>query len=329
MKLIIPMAGMGTRLRPLTLTTPKPLLNLAGKTIVERLVENIKSLVSEHITDIGFIIGNFPINYNDLLHSIANKLNAKAHIFVQRVPQGTAHAIYQAKSLLSDNVVIAYADTIFYSHSKLDVSSDSIIFTKIVDNPSQYGVVKKTNDIITDFVEKPKEFVSNEAIIGIYYFRQAQKLLNQIEYLINNNLRDAGEFQLTRALIGLIESGLVFKSHIIDVWLDTGNPKILLETHKYLLDKSNFSIAEQKIINSKIIQPVYLGRNVSIKNSTIGPYVSVEDNAQINNSKITNTIIYSNTQIKNSNLHNSLIGANASINNVTNKLYAADYTYID
>lgn len=323
------MAGMGSRLRPLTLTTPKPLLNIAGKTIVERLVENINSLTSEKITDIGFIIGNFPLNFDSLLSNIAYKLNAKPHIFIQKEPLGTAHAIYQAKSLLSSKVIIAYADTIFYSSKKLDENSESVILTKIVDNPSQYGVIKKSNDIITSFVEKPKTFVSNEAIIGIYYFKQAEKLLEQIEFIINHNLKDNNEFQLTRVLTNLIENKFIFKSYIIDTWLDTGNPQILLETHKHILNQSKSTELNASVHNSIINEPVYIGNNVKISDSIIGPYVSIGDNSVIRDSRINNSIVFNNTKITNSNLKNSLVGFSSVINNITNKLYAADYTYID
>ena len=322
------MAGMGSRLRPLTLTTPKPLLKIAGKTILEHLIESIHSLTTEKITDIAFIIGNFPFDVTSLLNQIAAKLNAISHILIQEEPLGTAHAIYQARKLLNSKIIIAYADTIFYSKQKLNTSIDSIIFTKKVADPSQYGIVKKNNDQIIDFIEKPQKFISDEAIIGIYYFKEGSLLLNVINDIIKNNLKDNNEFQLTRALKMLINNKMIFKSLIIDEWLDTGNPNILLETHKSILTKFSNSKINSEVTNTKIVHPVFIGNNVKITDSVIGPYVTIEDNTKIINSNLSNTIIYNNSKIQSSNINNSIIGAHSTISNISNSIYAADYTQI-
>ncbi len=323
------MAGMGTRLRPLTLTVPKPLLKLAGKSILNHLIDNISSVTTEKITDIGFVIGNFPFDVSDELKSLANSIGANCHIFVQSEPLGTAHAVYQAKSLLSGKVIVAFADTIFTTSSSINSENEAVIFTKNVDNPQAYGVVKKDQaGYITDFVEKPQQFVSNEAIIGIYYFKQAEKLSSVLEHIIENNMLDSGEYQLTRALRMLLVN-TKFVSFSIENWLDTGNFNVLLSTHNFILD--NFELAENVVIenNSNIIQPCYIGKNVTLKNSVVGPYVSIEDNTIIENSVVSNSIIYSNAHIANSILSNSVVGSFSKINNVSKKLYVADYTNIN
>ena len=330
MKLIIPMAGMGTRLRPLTLTVPKPLLKLAGKSIVNHLIDNISKVTDEEITDIGFVIGNFPFTVDDTLKELASLIGAKCHIFVQSQPLGTAHAVYQAKKLLDGKVIVAFADTIFTTNEKFNLNNDAVIFTKKVDNPYAYGVVKKNNEgFIDDFVEKPKTFVSDEAIIGIYYFKNAEFLASVIDKMISENMLDSGEYQLTRALKMMLDNNVKFRSYQIDKWLDTGRFDVLLSTHKELL--KNFEQCHKKYIlsNTHIVHPVSIGRNVEIQNSVIGPYVSIEDNTTIIDCEIENSIIYSNSTIKNCSLKDSVIGSNSKINKVSHKIYVSDFTNIN
>ncbi len=329
MNVIIPMAGMGTRLRPLTLTTPKPLIKIAGKTVIEWLLENLSSITPEPIETIGFVIGNFPEDIKNDLKKLSSKFNAKAEFFVQKQPLGTAHAIYIAQPLLQNKTIIAFADTIFIAKQKLDLTKQAIIFTKIVDNPEEYGVVvTDQNGNVTKFIEKPKEFVSNQAIVGIYYFKDGLKLLNQIEYLISNNIKVKGEYQLTDALENLLLQGLNFKTYSIDHWLDTGNPQLLLKTNEFIL-KHNY---EQKtFINSKlknciIIPPVYIGNNVNATNSVLGPYVSIEDGAIITNSIIKNSIIYEQAEIKNSNISFSIAGKKSRVGGQSKTAIISDFS---
>ena len=171
MKIIVPMAGRGSRLRPHTLTVPKPLVPIAGKPIVQRLVEDITKVCGEKVDEIAFIIGDFGTQVEKDLVAIAESLGAKGSIYHQEEALGTAHAILCAKDSLKGNVVVAFADTLFRADFTLDSSADGIIWVNQIDDPSAFGVVKlNTENVITDFVEKPKEFVSDLAIIGIYYF---------------------------------------------------------------------------------------------------------------------------------------------------------------
>jgi glucose-1-phosphate thymidylyltransferase len=206
------MAGIGSRLKPHTLTVPKPLTILAGKTIVQRLVEEIVKVVGQKVTDIGFIIGpaakGFPADTEKQLKEIAANLGAKAKVVVQEEALGTAHAIYQSRALLEGPCVVAFADTLFKADFTLNSEDDGVIWVKKVKNPKAFGVVKLKDGIITDFVEKPDVFVSDLAIIGIYYFKEAEKLRFEIENLINNDIRGKGnEYQLTDALENLKQKG--------------------------------------------------------------------------------------------------------------------------
>ena len=193
--------------------------------------------------------------------------------------------------------------------------NDGAIFVKKVKDPSQYGVVQHTKKgIITNFIEKPQRPISKLAIIGVYFLKESGKLLKEIEQIISNRILEKNEYQLTTALKKLCEKGQKFQTIEVQDWLDCGNPKQLLITNKYLLKNKKFNQSNTQMITEgakiKIIQPVYIGKNVLIKNSTIGPNVSIEDDVIIKNSKIKNTIIQNQTIIKNTSFVNSIIGNN-------------------
>jgi glucose-1-phosphate thymidylyltransferase len=333
MKIIVPMAGRGSRLRPHTLTVPKPLVPIAGKPIVQRLVEDITKVCGEKVDEIAFIIGDFGTQVEKDLVAIAKSLGAKGSIYHQEEALGTAHAILCAKDSLQGNVVVAFADTLFRADFTLDSTADGIIWVNQIDDPSAFGVVKlNAENVITDFVEKPKEFVSDLAIIGIYYFKDGTYLKDELQYLIDNNITGKGEFQLTDALENMKQKGTKFVPGKVDEWLDCGNYKATVYTNQRVLEfiKSE-KIVDSSIKNegSKIIEPCFIGKNVTLKNSTIGPHVSIGDNTIIENSTILNTIIQTNTTIKNSKLSNSMIGNFVAINNNSQELSIGDYNEIN
>ena len=201
MNIIIPMAGRGSRLRPHTLTVPKPLVPIAGKPIVQRLVEDIVEMTNATVDNIGFIIGDFGKEVENELLDIAHRAGAKGHIFYQDEPLGTAHAILCGKEIMKGNVIVAFADTLFKANIQIDTNTDGTIWTHRVKDPSRFGVVKLNSaGVITEFVEKPSVFVSDMAIIGIYYFKDGRYLKNELQYLIDNEIKDKGEYQLTSAL---------------------------------------------------------------------------------------------------------------------------------
>ncbi len=200
MKIIVPMAGRGSRLRPHTLTVPKPLIPVAGKPIVHRLVEDIAKVLDQPIDEIAFILGDPAFFGDDIVESLeglAKSLNAKASIYRQDQPLGTGHAIMSAKESLSGPAVVAYADTLIKADFKLDKDADAVIWTKKVANPEAFGVVNlnEKNEII-ELVEKPKEFVSDQAVIGIYYFKDIAVLKEKLEEVLDENLMHGGEYQI-------------------------------------------------------------------------------------------------------------------------------------
>lgn len=334
MKIIVPMAGRGSRLRPHTLTVPKPLIPIGGKPIVQRLVEDIAKVAGEEIDEIAFIIGDFGPAVEASLLKIAEKLGAKGSIYTQDQPLGTAHAIKCAEASMQGDVVVAFADTLFRADFNLDKNSDGVIWVKSVEDPSAFGVVKLDDQgYITDFVEKPEEFVSDLAIIGIYYFKSAEKLMDEINYIMFNDIMQGGEYQLTTALENLRQKGAKFSLGKVDDWMDCGNKNATVETNGKILnyEQEEFKIYPQsaKIETSLIIQPCFIGENVTIANSKIGPNVSIGNNTKIVNSNIDNSLIQENTIINHGNLSNSMIGNSAEYHGVSREISLGDFSVLD
>ncbi len=329
MKIVVPMAGMGKRMRPHTLTIPKPLIPIAGKPIVHRLVEDIARVVSETIAEVGFVINrSFGLEVEESLKEVAVSIGAKGKIYYQDDPLGTAHALYCAQEMLDGNVIVAYADTLFKADFVLDKEQDGIIWVHQVEDPSSFGVVNvDESNVITDFVEKPETFISDLAIIGIYYFKDGEALRNELKYLIENDVKNSGEYQITNALDNMKDKGVQFVPGKVDEWLDCGNKDATVHTNQRYLEYIKEELVHQEISgmeNSAIIHPVYIGKNVKIKNSVVGPYVSIGDNTRIRNSRIQNSILQTNTTVDNANLENSMLG-----NHVTLKLSSSDFSIGD
>lgn len=335
MKIIVPMAGIGSRLRPHTLTTPKPLTLIAGKPIVQRLVEDIAQVVNQKIDEIAFIIGpvakGFPGDTEERLLKIASDLNAKGSVFVQHEALGTAHAIQCAKDALEGPCVVAFADTLFKADFTLDANADGAIWVKQVDDPSAFGVVKLQDGFITEFVEKPTEFVSDLAIIGIYYFKSGEALRNEIQYLLDNDIRDKGEYQLTNALENMKQKGMKFIPGQVDEWMDCGNKNVTVATNSKVLellqtDGVNLTSDDVVLENSEIIQPCYIGKNVKLKNTTVGPNVSLGEGSVVEDSTIKNSLIQSNVEITDAKLDNAMIGHHAKYNGNYTSVSIGDYS---
>ncbi|MBA3664928.1 MAG: NTP transferase domain-containing protein [Bacteroidetes bacterium] len=330
MKIIVPMAGMGKRMRPHTLTTPKPLIPIAGKSIVQRLVEDIAGACSEKVDEVVFIIGRFGKETEDNLKKIASNLGAKSTIRYQDEALGTAHAILCAKEALEGKIVVAFADTLFKADFKMDGTQDAIIWVQKVEDPRPFGVVKvNENNIITEFVEKPTQFVSDLAIIGIYYFKDGANLRKELEYLIDNNIKDKGEFQLTSALENMKNKGVKFTPGKVTEWLDCGNKDSTVYTNQRILEfnkgRSLLSSTHESH-NSVIIEPCYIGENVKLINSVVGPHVSIGNNSVVEDSVIRNSIVQTHSKISCANIHNSMFGNYVDFKSSNSELSMGDYS---
>jgi len=332
MRIIIPMAGRGSRLRPHTLTVPKPLIPIAGKPIVQRLVEDITKMQSEKVEEIAFVIGDFGAEVEQQLLDLAERMGAKGSIYYQDKPLGTAHAILCAANSMRGPVTVAFADTLFRADFKIDSEKDGVIWVKQVDDPSAFGVVKMDDDgAISDFIEKPTEFVSDLAIIGIYYFKDGENLRKELQYIIDNDIRDKGEYQLTTALENMKNKGLKLYPGTVDAWMDCGNKDVTVETNGRVLEYLKGSpLIDQSAVNdnSKVIAPCYIGPNVVLKNSTVGPYVSIGANSRVEDSTISNTIIQEDSTIVNAELDNSMIGNHVEYRGNSKSVSIGDYSQL-
>jgi len=334
MNIIIPMAGMGKRMRPHTLTTAKPLIPIAGKPIVQRLVEDIVRTANEPVEEIAFIIApHFGKATETLLLKVAADLGATGKICYQEEALGTAHAILCAGDSLNGNIFVAFADTLFKASFSIDTSKDAIIWTQKVDDPSQFGVVKLDDSgRITEFVEKPEDFVSDLAIIGVYYFRDGANLRKEMQYLIDHDIREKGEYQLTNAMENMKNKGLAFYSDQVEEWLDCGNKDATVYTNQRILeikkDQEQLVAETAQLHQTTIIPPCYIGEHVVISNSVIGPHVSIEANCRIENSNVKNSIIQTHSTVKDALLSNSLLGKNVTYSDVPRELSLGDFSTI-
>lgn len=332
MKIIVPMAGRGSRLRPHTLTIPKPLIPVGGKPIVHRLVEDIASICSDKIDEIAFVIGDFGVEVEKELIEVAEKLGAKGSIHYQEQPLGTAHAVLCAKEKLEGPVVVAFADTLFKANFKIDPNDDGILWVKQIEDPSAFGVIKMNEKgEIIDFVEKPKEFVSDLAMIGIYYFKDGARLRKELEYLLDNNIIKGGEYQLPDALRRLTEDGCKFKPGEVTEWLDCGNKEVTVFTNQRVLEfdyEANKMMvsASAAITDTVIIPPCFIGENVVIENSVVGPHVSLGKGTEVRGTVIANSIVQQNTKLSNAVIADSMIGSHATYEGMARDLSMGDYS---
>jgi len=327
------MAGMGKRMRPHTLTIPKPLIPVAGKPIVQKIIEDLEEVCGEGIEEVAYIIHpSFGKDVENKLVAVAEKLGANGTIYYQHEALGTAHAIMCAKESLEGNVLVVFADTLFKAGFKLDRSKDGIIWVQKVDDPKPFGVVKvDANNVITDFIEKPQNFVSDLAIIGIYYFKDGVYLRSELQYLLDNDIKEKGEYQLTNALENMKQKGYKFEPGKVAEWLDCGNKNSTVYTNSRILqfmvdDKIKMVDDSVSIQNSTIIQPSFIGKNVTLIKSVVGPYASIGEGTIIENAVVENCIIQNNTKIKNAIIDNAMIGSFVEYTGEKKDLSIGDYT---
>lgn len=336
MKIIVPMAGRGSRLRPHTLTIPKPLIPIAGKPIVHRLVEDIAGVLNQPIEEVAFIIHeSFGKKTEEDLIAIAEKLGAKGTIYYQNQALGTGHAIMCAKDSLSGSAVIAYADTLIRADFDLDTSADSVIWVKQVDEPEAFGVVKlNASNEIVELVEKPKEFVSDLAVIGIYYFKDIGVLKNELQSVLDNNILHGGEYQINDGIKQMMAKGMKFVPGKVDEWMDCGNKNVTVETNSRMLgflhnDGEHLIDYGVKQENATIIPPCYIAEDVVLINATIGPNVSLGKGCHVVNSTIKNSLVQTHAHIKNASLDNAMIGNHVNFDGNFTSISIGDYSVLE
>ena len=338
MKIIVPMAGRGSRLRPHTLTVPKPLVPVAGTPIVEQLVNDIAGVVNQPIEEVAFILGDPAFFGEEIvahLTKVAENLGAKATIYRQLDPLGTGHAIMCAAPSLSGPAVVAYADTLIRADFHIDPAADAQIWVKKVDNPSAYGVVQLDNtNAITELVEKPAQFVSDLAVIGIYYFKAIEELKTELQAVIDQQLTHGGEYQINDGIKGMMHNGKRFVPGEVNEWMDCGNKAITVETNTKMLhflaaEGKNLVDASATLENSTIIPPCYIGKDVVLKDSTVGPGVSIGEGSKIVNATVKESMIQNHTIVQNAALEKAMIGNHVRYNGEYTTVSIGDYSALE
>lgn len=329
MKALIPVAGAGTKLRPLTYTQPKPLIPVAGKPILAYIIDQLRTLgVDEYI----FVIGYLGEKIRDYVQTAYPELNATFVHQAQR--EGSGHAIWLAREHLrtTTDLVIFFGDTIVDLDfaDMLGKSCNTIAVSKVRD-PRDFGVIElDAEGEIVHAVEKPRIPKSNMAMVGCYKITDVPLLLEALEYNLTNDLRTADEFFLTDALERMIQRGAEFCTIRAKNWFDCGKKEVLLQTNAILLEREGYASQDlPTFYNSIIIHPVHIGTGCDISNSIIGPHVTIGDNSRIDSTILRNSIIGNYSSIRETVLHNSIIGNDTSITGHRQSLNLGDNTEID
>lgn len=329
MKAIIPVAGVGARLRPHTYSQPKPLIPVAGKPILGFIVDR---MVKAGITDFIFVIGYLGEKIESFIRQ--NYPHLKTNFIIQNKREGLGHAIYLTKDLIApgEEIFIVLGDTIFEADIESVLKMEhSALGLKKVDDPRDFGVAEvDENFVIQRVIEKPSIPKSNLALVGLYKIRESAELFSSLEQIIKHAYKTQGEYHLTDALMLMIQNGIQFDGFKIQNWYDCGKKEILLETNAILLKKQiEHKTEKYQFENTIIIEPVSIAANCDIKNSIIGPNVTLGENTSVNYSIIRNSIIGTFATIDDVVLHDSVIGSDTFIKGLSQSLNIGDNTEID
>ncbi|HVN56450.1 MAG TPA: sugar phosphate nucleotidyltransferase [Anaerolineaceae bacterium] len=329
LKIVIPMAGLGTRLRPHTWSKPKPLIRIAGKPVLSYILDLFQTLPDPDNVELIFIIGHLGDQVRGFMKEVYP--NIKTHYVIQEEMRGQSDAIYLAKDLLKGPMIIAYADTILETSFAFlaQEKCDAVAWVKPVPDPRRFGVVE-LNDagLVTGLVEKPEEPKTNLAVVGFYYFCDAEQVISAIEEQMRLGITLKGEYFLTDAINILLKRGISMRTESVEVWLDAGTPEALLDTNRYLLehgratDPSEFS-AE----GVAVIPPVYIDFGVDVHASVIGPYVSLGADCHIQDSIIRNSIIGEDVHLTDTLLEGSILGSHVVVNGQPTSLNLGDSSW--
>jgi len=330
MKVIIPVAGTGLRMRPMTLNVPKCLLPIAGSTILGHILTKLENLsISEYI----FVVGYLGKNVEN--HVKTEYPDIKAKFVWQNEPQGLGEAINLCGDLLTDNepVLIILGDTLFEADfSLLKKASGNLLYVREIEDPRRFGVAKvNEKGKVELLVEKPLEFVSDKALVGIYFISDIAALKKSLNNLISGNIRTRGEYQLTDALQDMLKSGCEFTTDSIAQWLDCGTPDILLESNRCLLASASQKdeYLESRFPDCKFAHPCHVGSQTELSNCTIGPFASIGKNCKIKGTAIENSIISNGSMLSNSYMRNSILGEGSTVNNFSGSLYAGNFCVVN
>jgi glucose-1-phosphate thymidylyltransferase len=315
LKIVIPMAGYGSRLRPHTWSKPKQLLSIAGKTVLDHLIESLSSLPNfeqaEFINIVGYLGNQIEVYFRETYPHLT------AHFVVQEEPQGQSHAILLARKYLQGPMLMVFGDTLIETDlsSIPDTSLDGLACVKSVPDPRRFGVAELDEERwVKRLIEKPLDVKNNLAVVGFYYFKDSDQLLRGIDEQMERDLQLNGEYFLADAVNILLERGMRMRVQEVDTWLDAGTPEAMLDTNRYFLEHGQeYSPEDNKRLGNLIVPPVYIHPSALLEKSIIGPYVSLGADCQIRNSIISNSILEDGVQIENMLIERSLVGRRSNL----------------
>ncbi len=329
-KVVIPMAGLGTRLRPHTWSRPKQLISVAGKTVLDHVLDSLSTLNGFSEIELINIVGYLGDQIETYIKG--NYPQFKSHFVVQEDPRGQSHAIYLAREHLQGPMMIVFADTIIETNLSFlaGESADAVVWVKPVPDPRRFGVTEVAADgWVKQMVEKPEEMDNNLAVVGFYYFHQAESLLAAIEEQMASDIQLKGEYYLVDAINLMLGEGLRMRTEPIDIWLDAGTPAALLETNRYLLENGHSNQDEGLCQdNAVLIPPVYMHPTAQVANAIIGPHVSIGAESCVESSIVSNSILEDGAQVEGAILTGSLIGKRAAIRRRAGVVNAGDNTVV-
>ncbi len=316
LKIVIPMAGWGTRMRPHTWSKPKPLVSVAGKTSLEHLLDMFKSIPNPENVEFIFIVGPFLGELQIPIFIKENYPNLKAHYVVQHEMKGQSHALALAHEHLHGPMIMCFSDTLMETDFSFlsKEEADGVAWVMPVEDPRRFGVAEEGADgWVRRFIEKPQSMDNNLVVVGCYYFKDSDTLLAAIDDQMKRGVMLKNEYFLTDAISIMIEGGAKVRTQKISTWLDTGTIEATLDTNKILLEKIGSKVEKFKGSNVEIVEPVSIHESAEINNSKIGPYASIGANCKIENSQIAESILEADCEINDSALRRSLIGRQAKV----------------
>ena len=316
LKIVIPMAGWGTRMRPHTWSKPKPLVSVAGKTSLEHLLDMFKTLPDPENSEYVFILGPYLGEMQIPPFIREHYPNIKAHFVVQHEMKGQSHALSLAREHLRGPLIMCFSDTLMETDFSFLAreESDGVAWVMPVEDPRRFGVAEEGADgWVKRFIEKPQSVDNNLVVVGCYYFKDSAQLLSAIDSQMERGVMLKNEYFLTDAISIMIESGARVRVNRINTWLDTGTIAATLDTNQILLEKSGSNVSTVKGPNVKIIDPVFIHPTAEISNSTIGPFASIGADCKVENSQIAGSIIEAGCEIRDAALNRSLIGRQARV----------------